>query len=590
MLKINNIYKSYDGKFVLAGISTQFYKGDKVGLIGENGIGKSTLLRLILKKEYPDEGSIIWQESLKIAYMAQVSSPKREKVKDVLTKIKAQLLAKQHQDIGLAKELKIFMGDLEKKLNQIAKIEGDLSGGEKTKLALMETLSQDAEVYILDEPTNHLDTESIEQLIRIIKGSSKTYMIISHDRYFLNKTVNKVYELTKGRMGIYPGHYDDYKRQKEHEILSHEKAYKKQKNIERHLEDAIMAKRSKYSKSHNQAGQNDFYRSKAKKQVNAMKNMERRLDKIKREGVDQLEERIDPAFNRINEFIEKAHLPKILMRCEELGIEFDGTLLFEDINVAIRRNQHIALLGSNGSGKTTLLRLLVGELRSSRGLVKVSPSVKIGYFAQELGNLCQDNSIYEEVRVPHMEQGEVRKLLANFLFRREKVFTKIKDLSMGEKCRVAFVKLLVRQNNVLVLDEITNHMDIQSKECLEEALKLFKGTVIFVSHDLYFINKIATKIIRITNKSIEQFSGSYREYTEEEKQRAIKEKSKANNDGVDYEQLKNQLRMVEMKCAYINGKLCSSGLKLEEKLELESEFFSMTKELRRLRSAVHVHC
>ncbi|WDV45058.1 ABC-F family ATP-binding cassette domain-containing protein [Clostridiaceae bacterium M8S5] len=577
MLYLNNICKSYDGKIIFKDISCSVFQGERIGLIGNNGVGKTTLIKILLGIEDKDKGTINGLDKLRISYMPQEIDYSNTEMAQTISDIRKNI-SSVNDSITFIKNIKLLINSFESNKKTMAMSTKDLSGGEKTKLYLLKTLTTNADIFILDEPTNHLDIETIEILKKIINSSTKTYIFISHDRDFMNSVVKKVFELTKHKLNEYTGTYDDFKMQKEHENLTKSNIYNKQKREIAHIESIIDQKKRNYAIAHKEAGQHDFYRSKAKKHVNVMKNAQKRLEKIKRNRVEKPEDDPSLAFDRLNHFIGNTSLPKIVIRIENMSKSFGDKEVLKDININIERNVKVALIGENGSGKSTILKLLVDELKPTNGNIKKSPSVSIGYFSQELDLLNQDNNIYEEVRVHDMEQGEIRKVLACFLFKRDKVFTKIKDLSMGEKCRVAFVKLLLKKNNVLVLDEITNYMDIISKECLERALHQYKGTILFVSHDLYFIKRIANKIVEIKDKQINKFDGSYDEYVN------YKTENNKNDKKHEYKNLKAELATLQIKRSFIQGKLCFENSNDEDKELLENEFKDISDKINEINS------
>lgn len=342
-------------------------------------------------------------------------------------------------------------------------------------------------------------------------------------------------------------------------------------------------KRDMYGKAHLQAGQNDFLRSKAKKHASTVKSMEKKLDRLLDQEIGDPLDESKAAFDRLRHFIGEQHLPKVLIRLEKVTMSFGSETVFEDVNVLIKRCEKIGIIGPNGAGKSTLLKLIVNQLQPTKGKVIYSPSLSFGYFAQQLENINEENTIYEEVRVPDMEQGEIRKVLANFLFRKERVFTQIKNLSMGERCRVAFVKLLLQKHNVLVLDEMTNHMDIQSKECLEEALVHFPGCVIFVSHDQYFLKKLASKVIEVDNKQVQKISHSYKAYIEKKIEQPVKEGVRGLSE-METKKLQNRMAVINNRMSMINSRLSIGSFGEEERLQEEKDFFDLCQEMKKLKS------
>lgn len=576
MLIMNEITKSYDGIIIIKDISFKIFKGNKVGMIGKNGVGKTTLIKLITGEEIPDSGNVIIEPHIRIAHLGQQMD--QEITKDeAMNKIKDYFCSNNGASKSFIKQLHKEIIDILKNKQGIS----TLSGGEKTKLGLLLTLTEDTDLYILDEPTNHLDIRTIEALINYLNKLNKTLLIISHDREFLNGTVNNIIEIKPNQAITYEGNYDSYKEQKFLENITREKAYTKQEREIKHLKAIIEDKKRCYNKAHNSAGQNDFLRSKAKKHVSTIKSTEKKLERVIANKVDAPQEEQVAAFRYLNK-IGQDDLPSCLMQAENIFKSYHKPLI-EDFSFQIFRGNRIAICGANGTGKTTLIKILLGDIAVDQGSLKKTPRLKVGYFSQEMDDLRANHTILEEVKSSSFSESETRTILAGFLFRGEAVFKKVKDLSMGEKSRVVFVKLLMSNPNILMLDEITNYMDIISKECLEKILELYQGTVIFISHDLYFIKQIANQIIEFKRNGIQIFDGPYDEMKSwEEKRRIDKEQALAGNE----DKIKD-LTMLEYRLVYVNSKLCDIFLDSEEKIALEDEFSELCKEINEIKNKIN---
>jgi ATP-binding cassette subfamily F protein 3 len=480
-----NIYftdlsKSYKGKAVFENISGQINDGDKIGLIGVNGVGKTTLAKLLAGLEEADNGMIRCSPSyMKILYIEQYPIfDENTTVYDEALKMASTSYDNRTDIEAIAKKALNKVGLEYDKWGQKAM---SLSGGEKTKLALYKACVSEFDFLILDEPTNHLDMKSYDWLEDFILNINKPILVISHDRFLLDNVVNKIWELTSLDLKVYEGNYTAYKVQKENEKKSITKEYDNQQMKIRHLKQVISNRKSWYSSAHKAAGTNDFYRSKAKKHAKVLKAKERQLERIEKAKVDKPQKPVSPAFEIINKSITGKRFPLFVVQGKNLCKSFGERQILTDISFNIKRQDKIALIGENGVGKTTLLKIICGLDEEFSGTVNINPSVKIGYFAQELENLNNEATILDDVLIEGSTVEEARLLLAGLLFRGEDVFKKIAHLSMGEKGRVAFAKLILSGANLLVLDESTNYMDIISKEKIEEVLEEFKA-VLFSYH------------------------------------------------------------------------------------------------------------
>ncbi|MEG6522449.1 ribosomal protection-like ABC-F family protein [Desulfotomaculum sp. 1211_IL3151] len=572
-LYFNDLSKSYQGKTVFDTIHGAIHGGDKIGLIGANGKGKTTLARILAGQEVADAGEIRRSPAYgRIFYVEQypmfnanvsvyeeiyrMASRDQNHSKDYPTMVKKTL-----NKVGLGEE----------RWGQRA---ASLSGGEKTKLVLGKAMVCDFDLLILDEPTNHLDMNSYIWLEEFVQNLGQPLLMISHDRFFLDRVVNRIWHLTDQGLKVYEGNYSAYKMQRELERVSITKEYEKQQNQIQQLGQMIHQRKNWYKNAHQAAGQNDFYRSKAKKHASVLKAKERELARIEKNKIEKPKKALSPAFEVINKSIIGKKFPRFLVQVEKLCKSYGNKVLFQDISFNLGRQDKIALIGQNGVGKTSLLKTICHLDQDYRGTITINPSVKIGYFAQELDNLHSGSTILDEVLIEGSTVEETRLLLACLLFRGDAIYKKIANLSMGERGRVAFAKLILSGANLLVLDEPTNYMDIESKEKIEEVLEEFEGVVLFVSHDQYFIQRLANGIFQIENRKLYCYDGDYAYYLSKCKEQKGKEES-----GLDYTQLTDNIRRLECELAFLSGKL-NEPLEQEEKARLNERFLATAKELR----------
>jgi len=573
-LHFSGLCKSYIGKKVFENISGQINPQDRIGLIGANGVGKTTLARLLAGREACDTGEISYSPSyMETLYIEQypifdsdisvygevprVVPNDNNNIKDIKTIVERAL-----NRVGLSKD----------KWEQKAET---LSGGEKTKLLLCKAMVSHFDLLILDEPTNHLDMDSYGWLEEFAQDIGKPMLVISHDRFSLDNVVNRIWELTSRGLKAYEGNYSAYRIQKEIELGSLAREYDKQQTKIEHLKQVINQRKGWYNSAHKSAGQNDFYRAKAKKHANVLKAKERELERIEKARIDKPQKPVSPAFEVINKNITGRKLPPFLVQGKNPCKNFGEKLLLDDISFNIKRRDKIALIGRNGVGKTTFLKVVCGIDKDYGGTVTINPSVKIGYFAQEFDDLDNGAAILDDVLAVGAGAEDARLLLAGLLFRGDDVYKRIANLSMEEKGRVAFAKLILSGANLLVLDEPTNYMDIQSKEKIEKVLDEFGGSIVFVTHGRYFINELANRIFVIDNQKLYCYDGSYEYYMTKRREQKAKEEI-----GVEYRHLADNIRRLECELAFLGGKLNETQDE-EEKERLNRRFLEAAKELKR---------
>ena len=455
ILNVSMLSKAYVGKTVLKDVSFHLEDKEKAAIVGINGSGKTTLLRCILGIEEADEGSIAFSKEKKMDYLAQ-----------------------QHADIETENE------DYE-----------TLSGGQKTRKRLEEILQEKPDLLILDEPTNHLDIGSIQWLEKVLKRYDGAVLLVSHDRYFLDRIVTKVIDLERGKVRMYQGNYSAYAEKKRQLREAEWKAFQNQQAEIKHQE-AVIEKLKQFNRE---------------KSIKRAESREKMLLKVERlEKPEEIENEMKLLF------APRESSGNDVLMAKELGKSYDGKRLFSHGTFSLQKGEHVALIGDNGSGKTTLLKILNGLIRADEGEFRLGSKVKIAYYDQEHAVLNMEKTLFDEIQdsYPEMNNTKVRNVLAAFLFTGDDVYKRIQDLSGGEQGRVSLAKLMLSDANFLILDEPTNHLDIQGKEVLEEAIRNYEGTVLYVSHDRYFINKTATRIIELFSNRFDNYIGNYDYYIE----------------------------------------------------------------------------
>ncbi len=534
ILSCQNISKSFGTDEILKNVSFHIEENEKAAVVGINGAGKSTLLKIIMKEELPDEGEVILAKDKTIGYLAQhqdvsghhtiyeeVLDSKREliemesELREMETKMNElkgseldDLLETYHKKnhafeqlngyayrsevTGILKGLGFSEEEFGKKMSE-------LSGGQKTRVSLGKLLVTKPDVLLLDEPTNHLDIESIRWLETFLLNYKGAVLIVSHDRYFLDRIVGKVVEIFQHKGYVYLGNYSDYAKKKAAIRSAMIKQYYNQQREIRHQEEVIAKLKS-------------FNREKSIKRAESREKMLNKIERLEKPVEDNTDIRIVLEPNVVS--------GNDVLKVENLSKSFLPVTLFSNINFDIKRGERVALIGNNGTGKTTILKIINELIPADAGTVTLGSNVHIGYYDQEHQQLHMEKTIFDEISdaYPDLNNTKVRNVLAAFLFTEDDVYKKIEDLSGGERGRVALAKLMLSDANFLILDEPTNHLDITSKEILEEALKSYTGTVFFVSHDRYFINQTATRILELTGDTIVNYIGNYDYYLEKHDQ------------------------------------------------------------------------
>ena len=530
ILSCSNICKSFGENDILKQVSFHIEDHEKAAIVGINGAGKSTLLKILIGKLSADDGVVTWAKGASIGYLAQHQDLEgAETIYDALLEVKKPLIQMEERIRGLELEMKSASGDeLEAKFSEYSRLNHEfemadgysyqseitgvlkglgftedefskpitaLSGGQKTRVSLGKLLLTKPDILLLDEPTNHLDMESIAWLETYLRNYSGAVIIVAHDRYFLDRVVTKVIELDMGHCTVFSGNYSAYSDKKAMLRDAAIRAYLNQQQEIRHQE-AVIAKLKSFNRE---------------KSIKRAESREKMLDKIDRlekpvQTNDSMDIRLEPDVVSGNDVLTVTDLSK----------SFDTQTLFTNVDFEIKRGERVAIIGNNGTGKTTLLKIINGIIPADSGQIRLGSKVHIGYYDQEHQVLHMDKTLFQEIQdtYPNMNNTQIRNTLAAFLFTGDDVFKLIRDLSGGERGRVSLAKLMLSDANFLLLDEPTNHLDITSKEILESALNRYTGTVLYVSHDRYFINRTATRILDLTNGSFINYIGNYDYYLE----------------------------------------------------------------------------
>lgn len=535
ILNATDVTKKFLDETLFDNVMLTLNSGDTIGLVGRNGEGKTTLLRLLCGSESPTTGIISWKKNIKIGYLDQIPNyADNEKVYTCLKSVFGELNIiseqlklleeKMSMDVNDIDELMLRYGNLQSyyeehggyeidaKIRRVASglnithlLESqwkDLSGGERTKVGIAQILIKPTDLLLLDEPTNHLDFKSIEWLTNYIKNYHGATVVVSHDRYFLDETVNQIIEIDQKNLYPYNGNYSYFVEEREKRLLIEFEAYKTQQKKIKKLKASIKQLRMWASQSNppNAA----MYRR--------AKSMEKSLNRIKRWD--------KPILNSKNMKMELEDATRVsnrVIEMEDVTKTYDK-LLFEKVNMLVRRGEHIAIIGDNGTGKSTLLKIILGVVSIDNGTIKTANNLKIGYLSQhEFENDADNNTVLNKFREEvNVSEAEARHILADFMFYGKDVFKKVGDLSGGEKIRLRWAQIVHTDYNLLILDEPTNHLDIEAKEIIEDALLNYEGSIITVSHDIYFLNKLFNTTYLLKNKSLKKFEGNYNYIKEKE--------------------------------------------------------------------------
>ncbi|MBU8770698.1 ribosomal protection-like ABC-F family protein [Cytobacillus oceanisediminis] len=538
--------KSYGGNTVFENICFEFHERDRVGLTGRNGSGKTTLFKLLAGAEVPDTGKIHWRKGCEIGYLAQIPDyPAGMKAIDVLKTAFTYLLEmektmkkmeQQMANENVPDQLNKLIGEYGELQDQFALNNGYemdsqierisngldissllnkdfsiLSGGEKTKVCLAHMLLKSPNLLLLDEPTNHLDIKAVEWLADFIKSYEGTVVLISHDRYFLDETAGRILDLEDGEITLYQTNYSGFVKEKEERLMREFQQYEEQQKKIKKMKEAIKRLRE-------WANQCTPPNAGLHKRASSMEKALHRMEKLDRPVLNRKKMNMDL------EASERSGKDVVLMK--EVSKSFGSKHLFQNVSMPIQFRDRTAIVGDNGSGKSTLVKMILGELEPDTGEIRRGSNLKVGYLSQHVFADADDQTVMDAFREGlAVTEGEARHILAGFLFYGYTVFRKVSQLSGGEKMRLRLAQLMHRDINFLILDEPTNHLDIESREVLEEALEEFNGTILAVSHDRYFINRIFSKIYWIDQKELHYYEGNYDRARKkmEEKWRAVME-------------------------------------------------------------------
>ena len=608
VLACNNISKSFGIDEIIKNASFHIEEREKAAIVGINGAGKTTLLRIIMGEYQADSGEVIIAKDRTVGYLAQhqklsgdntiydeLMSVKKDiiELEQKIRRLELEMHSKEgveleavmeayskstHQFelqngyayksevVGVLKGLGFDESDFEKKMNT-------LSGGQKTRVALGRLLLSKPDIIMLDEPTNHLDMNSIAWLENYLVNYDGSVIIVAHDRYFLDKVVTKVIEVERGTVSVFSGNYSDYAAKKKQLMDAKLKEYYNQQRDIKHQEEVIAKLKS-------------FNREKSIKRAESREKLLDKIEVIDKPITEQetMHFKLEPAKESGND----------VLSVEGLSKAFGGNRLFDNVSFEIKKGEKVALIGNNGTGKTTILKIINHIIDADAGKVKLGANVEIGYYDQEHNVLHMDKTAFDEIgdAYPDMTNTQIRNMLACFLFTGDDVFKKISDLSGGERGRVSLAKLMLSNANFLILDEPTNHLDIMSKEILESALNRYTGTVLYVSHDRYFINKTASRIIELSANTVTNYIGNYDYYLEKrdilapkevkqvssEKNTAVKDDWKAQKE----EQAKLRKRQNDIaKIEKSIEQLEKDNSELDEQLALP-EVYSDVKQLMKL--------
>ncbi len=552
IIKITDLTKSYDDNLVLDNISININEGEKIGIIGKNGSGKSTLIKIICG-EIEDYSGKVEISNKNIGYLKQITEYTTEDFLMMCTSKEAiSSFLKLNSEFNIDKSINFTKERLE-----------SLSGGEKTKIALSYILSKKPEILILDEPTNHVDIKSIDYLIEIINNFKGTLILISHDRYFLNNTVNKIIEINRGKVEIYNGNYDYYEQEKVKKLEQQKERYNLEQKLDKKIKNEIRKLNEWSNKGEREAGRQGGMRSdskikgvktnaqrKAAKLSSSAENKRKRLEKLREDFIDKpIEDK------KIKYFFKGTNLKaNSLVRLTDISKKFDNKLIFENVNLEINSNDKIGLIGPNGCGKSTLIKIINGELEPTTGTIWKTSSLKMAYMSQDVFDIDGHLTINEFAnRFDSYKKQFFFSNLVNMGVPRELFKNRISSLSLGQRMKIKLVEIILEEYNLLVLDEPTNHLDLDNKLELEKALIDYPGSILIATHDRYLLKKLTNSLIIFENNQAKKIDKNYLEYFEE------------NNDSSTESYIEKQKR-------YLENKMGEENISDEEMQRLLEEY------------------
>ncbi len=594
-LHAQHLSKFFYENLILDEVNFEIHSGERIGLIGANGTGKTTLFKMILGEDQDYQGMIQKKDGLKIGYLRQnhletnstvtvgnefmsehsawiearteVMKLEKEMASPEIDQQILEDYANWHErfeQLGgyqLLNDAEILFSQLGFTPQQWEQPFRILSGGEKTRLVIGRLLLKKPDLLLLDEPTNHTDVDTMEWLVKILTNFQGVVLLVSHDRYFLNQTVNQIMELEDGKITIFSGNYSDYRREKDRLLLSQQYQYQKQRKEQQRLKKMIHRQQDWFKIAHDSAGQNDHLRQKAKKMAKRFKAFETRMNKT-------MEQEFKPPrkIDKMNlGFGQMGKITKNLIIFTRVGFAYPGFRnLFEDLSFLINRGDRVGIVGPNGTGKTTLLKLLLGQLEPTTGEIYINSGLRIGYFSQEMEMIDDTLTPMEILLREGINPAEARTLLGNLQLRGDEVFGPLQNMSMGERVRVVLAKLMILTPDLLILDEPTNHLDIPGRERMESALEQYQGTYLIISHDRYLIRRLAEKLLIFDGNSVRFYDGSYEEFADAEK----------------YQKIDDSF-LLKLRLARITNQLADEHLSDEERVILDEECKQIQQDLKK---------
>lgn len=580
IIKLNNISKSYGNQDVLKNIQLDVSSGEKIGVVGVNGSGKSTLMKIIMGEEVADQGKVEISNNAHIGYLKQATEYSLQDFID-MSSDKTNV----SDFLKLSNELQIDSSiDFDDERLQ------NLSGGEKTKMALSSILASHPSVLLLDEPTNHVDIESVEWLIDRINNYQGAVLVVSHDRYFLNQTVQKILEIEDGKLKVYYGNYDEYQKQKEQEMEALRTKYEAQQKQDKKIQREINQLKQWSEKGEREAGKQGGSRSDAKvkgvktnaqrKAAKVGRNAESkksRLEQMRKDYIEKPKEEKEIKFD----FQGHSSGANALIRITDLKKSFGDKIIFDDVNLVISNDEKIGLIGPNGSGKSTFIKILMGKEKADKGEVWTTSSLKVAYMSQDVFDLEEDKTIFE---MGNQYNSEIKQFffsnLVNMGFNRDLFRNKISTLSLGQRMRIKLAQIIVNDYNLLILDEPTNHLDLANKIELENALINFPGAIVIASHDKYLLSKVTNKVFIFEDEKIIRREDSYAEYMEKEQSKG--HQSKQNSEP---QSIQDRLRSIEDQMANPS----TTPEEIEKLLEVYYELLELESNIENTKKNIKIH-
>nr|WP_223068386.1 ABC-F type ribosomal protection protein [Paenibacillus caui] len=583
ILRVRNLHKRFGERTILSDVSLEIGARDRIGLVGVNGAGKTTLANILFGNLQSDEGSIMqMKQDIKIGYLLQSCSYTANSFQSML------LGGYKAEQVNEFLEVTSFIG-----LNKVKEWQEDrfdcLSGGERTKLALANIWISQPDILILDEPTNHLDFQGVEWLTKEMGKFSGSILVISHDRYFLDKTVNRIIELDDGKLKSYAGNYTFYREEKERQYQSQLHLYQTQKKQIEKVQEEIAQLKTWTAAGHRMAGKQgtlsenrqiglrEHERAKVKKLDKQVKNKIKRLERMETEGIEKPKQEQKVSFD----FGSASKRGKRLVEVKGLGKKYGDRWLFRNTEFTIQRGNRIGLIGPNGCGKTTLIRMFLGQERWTEGDLWISPTAEIVYLSQDVSDLPEESTGLNLISHFRGEiQSKARILMDNMGFDEAKLSRKIEKWSLGERTRFKIGRMILMEHNFLILDEPTNHLDLQSREQLEDTLADYNGTMLIVSHDRYMLEKLCDQLLVFENGMFMKVLGTFSEYMNRQlsegngsDEKVLSKKSRAEEE---------QLLVIEARLAFMLGELNKHAIGSPAYNELDNEFKDLIRQKREL--------